>query len=84
MNKLLAISVALLSLNLYGADKPIIFPDESIFSPTGLEGWGKKEGVNIVVEDYSARDKAFDVKAISNIIELKLRLSFSHSNVFTY
>jgi hypothetical protein len=87
MKKLLALSIVLLSLNLYGADKPKtefdkhgnlvtnIRAEEPISSFTGLEGWGKKEGVNIVVEDYSEFDKTFDVKAIKNQVELKLRLA---------
>jgi hypothetical protein len=68
MKKLLAISVALTSLSLYGADKPI-------FSRHGLEGWGKKQGVKIRVEDYSYKDKTFNAQAIKNQIELKLRLA---------
>jgi hypothetical protein len=68
MKKLLALSIALLSLNLYGADKPI-------YSYDGLEGWGKEKGVHILVEDYSVHDKTFDVKAIKNQVELKLRLA---------
>ena len=68
MKKLLALSIALLSLNLYGAEKPIP-------SKTGLEGWGKKEGVSIVVEDYSRIDKTYDMRAIKNQVELKLRLA---------
>ena len=68
MKKLLALFITLLSLNLYGADKPI-------FSQHGLKGWGKKDGVHILVEDYSAKDKTFDVKAIKNQVELKLRLA---------
>ena len=43
MNKLIAISVALLSLNLYGADKTVI-------SDKGLEGWDNK-GIAIIVSD---------------------------------
>jgi hypothetical protein len=68
MKKLLALSIALLSLNLYGAEKPII-------STSGLEGWGKKNGVNISVSDFSKFDKTLDVKAIKNQVELKLRLA---------
>ena len=75
MNKLLLLSIALLSVNLYGQERPAI-------SLTGLEGWAKAdptqnkpEGVSIRVEDYSKRDKAFDVKAIENQVELKLRLA---------
>ena len=68
MNKLLALSIALLSLNLYGADEPIQ-------SPHGLEGWGKTHGVRIMVIDHSKEDKTFDVKAIKNQVELKLRLA---------
>ena len=68
MNKLLAISIALLSVSLYGADKLNL-------SYKGLEGWGKEGGINIVIEDYSNIDKTFDEKAISNIVELKLRLA---------
>ena len=68
MNKLLTISILLLSLNLYGADKPI-------YSRTGLEGWGKEGGVYIWVEDYSDGYKSFDLKAIKNLVELKLRLA---------
>ena len=68
MKTLLALFIPLLSLNLYGEDEPIP-------SFTGLEGWGKKEGVNIVVEDYSNLQKTYDVKAIKNQVELKLRLA---------
>ncbi|MBT3710127.1 MAG: hypothetical protein HOG19_11845, partial [Gammaproteobacteria bacterium] len=68
MKKLLALSIALLSLNLYGAEKPIISKD-------GLEGWGSQKGVGIFVEDYSDIDKKFDKKAIENQVELKLRLA---------
>jgi len=75
MNKLLLLSIALLSVNLYGQEK-------LIYSKTGLEGWGKadptqakKEGVEILVEDYSNKVKTFDVKAIENQVELKLRLA---------
>lgn len=74
-NKLLAISVLLLYLDLYGADKPKVLADVSFFSIGGLEGWGKKEGVFIVVEDCSKSVKNFDVKAIENQVELKLRLA---------
>ena len=70
-----------MSLNLYGAERKI--------SLHGLEGWGKKEGVKIVVEDYSNRDKTFDAKAIKNQVELKLRLAgikvndeVSESNIY--
>ena len=69
MNKLITISVVLLSLNLHGAAPKLEI------SATGLEGWGKKEGVNISVEDYSHIYPFFDVKDISNIVELKLRLA---------
>ena len=43
-------------------------------SLNGLEGWGKG-GVIIVAEDYSNRDKSFNVKAIKTKVELKLRLA---------
>ena len=82
MNKLLAISVALLSVSLYGADKPI-------FSLNGLEGWGKEAGVQILVQDHPKRDKTFGVKAVKNQVELKLRLAgikvndeVSESNIY--
>ena len=65
MKKLLALSIALLSLNLYGAEK-------LNFSKNGLEGWGKKEGVAVIVEDYSKHDKTFDKKAIENQVKLRL------------
>ena len=82
MNKLLILSVALLSVSLYGADKPI-------FSPNGLEGWGKEAGVQILVQDHPKRDKTFGVKAVKNQVELKLRLAgikvndeVSESNIY--
>ena len=67
MNKLLTISILLLSLNLYGADTTL--------TSSGLEGWGKESGVHILIEDYSERDKTFDKKAINDQIELTLRLA---------
>jgi len=70
MNKLIALSVALLSLNLHGAVQP-----RPNISEHGLEGWGWHKGVSIYIEDYSKQDKTFDEKAISNIVELKLRLA---------
>jgi hypothetical protein len=75
MNKLISISILLLSLNLYGADKPIILADGSIHSFTGLEGWGKKEGVNIIIDITPYIDKNFNKKAITYQIGLQLRLA---------
>ena len=100
MNKLLTISVALLSLNLYGADNIDILmklqkeikelraevaglnvklthqlnPLWATITSSGLEGWGK-EGVQIIIRDYSKLYKPFNRKEISNIIELKRRLA---------
>ena len=76
MKKLLALSIALLSLNLYGA----------AYSHTGLEGWGKKgsglspdiEGVAILIEmgkPNAKEDKTYDINAIKNQVELKLKLA---------
>jgi len=67
MKKLLALSIALLSLNLYGTELNL--------STNGLEGWGKKNGVNISVSDFSKFDKNLDGKVIKNQVELKLRLA---------
>ena len=82
MNKLLLLSIALLSVNLYGQERPTR-------SLAGLEGWGradptqgKNEGVDIRVEDYSNRDKKFNVKAIKNQVELKLKLAGIKINKF--
>jgi len=66
MKILIAISIGILAFNGYGQVK---------FSVNGLEGWGKKQGVKIIVEDYSKKDKTFDIKAIKNQVELKLRLA---------
>ena len=41
-------------------------------SRTGLEGWGKN-GVRIIVYDYSKLDKNFPLKAIETRVELRLR-----------
>ena len=128
MKKLLALSFALLSLNLYGGvpatgaipgvrpaainpyigipipgvrvpgtpipTSPSINPSTGtpiLISKTGLEGWGKKEGVSIVVEEYRPEmgvgevgilniplpgaRPTFDRKAIKNQVELRLRLA---------
>ena len=68
MTKLLAISVALLSLDLYGADRPK-------YSLTGLEGIGK-EGMRIDISgSISKALQVGDPKVVENQIELKLRLA---------
>ncbi|SVC19858.1 uncharacterized protein METZ01_LOCUS272712, partial [marine metagenome] len=87
MNKLLALSVALLSVSLYGADKKEIRDVRASPLPSslnGLEGLNypfqrrendvrlKQRGIGIVVQDYSDKDKTFDAKAIKNQIELRL------------
>lgn len=72
MNKLIVISVALLSVSLYGADEPI-------YSSTGLEGWGKEGGVSIVIEDYSQLDKN------SHAFSLTLKdPSFDYSKLYSF
>ena len=78
MKKLLSISVALLSLNLHGADKPII-------STTGLEGWGKKDGVNVLPPKLTPDELTFGgitaarigllKKQIANQVKLRFILS---------
>ena len=56
MKTIILTLISILSLGAYGQGINI--------SVTGLEGWGKKEGVGIEVEDYSDLDKSFNVKAI--------------------
>lgn len=68
---LLFAAVVLVGVNANGADKPIVFPDGSIISSTGLEGIGES-GMLVVVNDYSEQDKTFDVKAIQNQVALRL------------
>jgi hypothetical protein len=68
MKKLLALSIALLSLNLYGAEKPIP-------SKHGLEGWGKKDGVEIVMFQRRLElQPPIDYDGIKKQVELKLLL----------
>ena len=84
MKKLLALSVALLSVSLYGADKsapkldsknglPIV-EGKPIWSRSGLEGIAKK-GISVYVHDWSNSDKTFDKEAIKNQVELRLKLA---------
>ena len=74
MKKLIALSVALLSVSLYGADKP------PTYSPNGLEEIAK-DGLLIAVgnpqsdSSYSKTDKTFDKIAIENQVKLRLRQS---------
>jgi len=67
MRTLILSLISILSLGAYGQGKN--------YSINGLEGWGKKAGVKIAVEDYSRFDKSFDAKAIKTKVELKLRLA---------
>ena len=67
MKKLLLL--LLFGFSAVGADKPKIKADAVAWS--GLEGWGKKE-ISVIVQDYSDRDKNFDVKAIENQVKLRL------------
>ena len=71
MKKLLALSVALLSVSLYGADKT---PNEIIVireSPNGLEGIAES-GLSILVANHADTDKTFDKKDIENQVKLRL------------
>ena len=67
MKTIILTLISILSLGAYGQGINV--------SLTGLEGWGKKAGVVILVEDYSKFDKSFDAKAIKTKVELKLRLA---------
>ena len=68
MNKLIVISVALLSLNLYGADKPLR-------SPNGLEGWGKKDGVNVLPPKLTPDELTFGGTTAARIGLLKKQIA---------
>ena len=68
MKKLLAVSVALLSLNLYGADKPLR-------SPNGLEGWGKKDGVNVLPPKLTPDELTFGGTTAAKIGLLKEQIA---------
>ena len=63
--KILLTVLFCLSLPLIGADKKLTY------SHTGLEGIAK-DGIVVIVEDYSKYDKTFDKKAIENQIKLRL------------
>jgi len=67
MKTIILTLISILSLGAYGQGINV--------SLTGLEGWGKKAGVVILVEDYSKFDKSFDAKAIKTKVELGLRLA---------
>jgi len=83
-NTLLLITI-IFSFNAFGADKPKTEFDKQgnlvtdigavKYSPTGLEGWGKKIGTYIEVRPDPKIDKNFPIKSIETKVELRLRQS---------
>jgi len=63
MRILIAAIIGILAFNGYG---------QPIQSKTNLEGWGK-DGIQIEIHDFSRVDRTFNMKAISNQVEIKLR-----------
>ena len=61
MKNTLLIITLLFSFN--AADQPIVKGVKPVTSVGGLEGWGRN-GVKIISEDYSNRDKNYHLKAI--------------------